>query len=116
MSAPAIDHYASVRDFLVAADLRPEFAARVVARIEAQDAELGQSYLSSSLSMLVSECAAETEDLAAWSALLASRLKHESDGSFGDRRARALLTAATQRAGEADTMLCELRRLLERER
>jgi hypothetical protein len=42
---------------------------------------------------------------------------HQSADSghvFADRRARALLTAATQRAGEADILLCELRRLLER--
>ena len=111
-----VDPYAGARGFLSEADVRPEFASRALARIEAQHDELGTSYLWASLSMLVSECAQEAEDLAAWSALLAARIEHAADSpaSFGDRRARALLTAATQRAGAADTMLCELRRLVER--
>ena len=106
--------YAPVRGFLAEAGLRPEFASRALARIEGQHEELGTSFLWASLSMLVAECSQEAEDLAAWSALLATRLEHDSTGSSLDRRARALLTAATQRAGEADTLLCELRRLLER--
>lgn len=109
----AIEH-AAVRAFLADADIRPEFAARAFARIEAQDADLGSSYLWSSRSILVSECAQEAEDLAAWAALIAARLAHDSDGSFADRRARALLSSAVQHAGEADTMLRELQRLLER--
>jgi len=104
--------YAGVRAFLVAADVRPDFEARAMARIDGQHDELGDSYRHLPISDLVAECAQEAEDLAAWSALLASRL--EDDASSPVRRARALLTAATQRAGEADTMLCELRRLVER--
>ena len=110
------DPYDRVRAFLAEADVRPDFASRAFARIEAQHDELGTSYLWASLSMLVAECAQEAEDLAAWAALVAARLENAADSpaSFGDRRARALLTSATQRAGEADTMLCELRRLVER--
>jgi hypothetical protein len=106
--------YNGVRAFLAAADIRPEFSARVFARIEGQHDELGESYLWSSLSMLVNECAQEAEDIAAWSALIAARVEHDSDKSGDDSRARALLTAAAQRAGEADVLLCELRRLVER--
>jgi hypothetical protein len=106
--------YAGVRAFLAAADLRPEFAARALSRIEAQHDHLGDRYRRTSLTGLVVECSEEAEDLAAWGALVASRLAEQSDGSFGDRRARALLTVAAQRAGEAHLMLSELRRLLER--
>jgi hypothetical protein len=109
-----VDPYARVRAFLAATGVREEFAVRAFARIEGQREELGESYLWASLSVLISECAQEAEDLAAWSALFADRLEHETGGSFADRRAQALLTAATQRAGEADTLLCELRRLVER--
>ena len=112
MSAP--DAYTRVRAFLADAEVRPEFAARAMARIEAQTQELGTSFLWGSLSALVAECAQEAEDLAAWSALIATRIEHDGGEPFATRRARALLTAATQRAGEADTMLCELRRLIER--
>ena len=106
--------YAPVRGFLAEADLRPDFASRALARIEAQHDELGTSFLWASLSMLVSECAQEAEDLAAWAALIATRLEDAADSLSLDRRARALLTSATQRAGDADTMLGELRRLVER--
>jgi hypothetical protein len=106
--------YRAVSEFFAQADVRPEFAARAQARIQAHDDELGTSFLWSSLSMLVDECAAEAEDLGAWASLIAARLEHDATGSFADKRARALLTAATQRAAEADVLLCELRRLVER--
>lgn len=104
------DPYSRVRAFLADADLRPDFVARALARIEAENDELGTSFLWCSLGLLVRECSEEAEDIAAWSALLAARLEQDGD----DRRARALLTAATQRAGEADLLLGELRRMLER--
>ena len=110
------DPYAAVYAFLTAAELRPDYEARALARIHAEHDHRGVSFLHSSLLELVRECAEEAEDLAAWAALTAAHL-HEhatTEHTFADRRARALLTAATQRAGEADTLLCELRRLLER--
>lgn len=106
--------HAAAQKFLAEAGVRPEFAARSFARLEAQDDALGDSYKWSSLTMLVAECAQEAEDLAAWAACAAVRLEHMAGDPFADRRARALLTAATERAGEADTLLCELRRLIER--
>ncbi|MGI8803271.1 MAG: hypothetical protein ACR2KV_14090 [Solirubrobacteraceae bacterium] len=105
------DPYAAVRAFLADADVRPEFAARALARIEAQHADLGDGYLWAALDSLVTECAEETEDLAAWSAIIAARLEHS--GST-DGRARAFLIGATQRAAQADEMLSELRRLVVR--
>lgn len=108
------DPYATVRAFLSAAEVRPKFAARAMARIEAQHGELGDSFLWRSLTALVTEICEEAEDLAAWSALLAARIEHDGGDPFAARRARALLAAATQRAGEADTLLSELRRLIER--
>jgi hypothetical protein len=110
----ARDPYADVRVFLTDADVRAEFAAAALARIEGQHDELGDSFRWASLSMLVGECAEEAVDLASWSALIAARLEHDGTRTFADRRARALLTAATQRAAEADLLLCELRRLVER--
>lgn len=112
MNAP--DPHERVRAFLAEANLRPELAARAFGRIEAQDETLGDSYKWASLSMLVAECAAEAEDLCARGACAAVRLEHAASDPFADRRARALLIAAVQRAGEADTLLCELRRLIER--
>lgn len=102
-----------VRQFLADADLRPDFAQRALARIHAHDEAWGESYRWASLSMLVSECAQEAEDLAAWAGCAAARLQEDVNRSPLEARARALLTAATQRAGEADTLLCQLRRLLE---
>lgn len=106
--------YEAAREFLAGAGLRPEFGARAMGRIEDRHDDLGDSFRGASLTALVVECAEEAEDIAAWAALIAARLEYDSDGSFADRRARALLTAATQRAGEADTLLRELRRLIER--
>ena len=79
------DPYDRVRAFLAEAAVRPDFASRAFARIEAQHDELGTSYLWASLAMLVTECSQEAEDLAAWSALLATRLEHAADSpaSFG---------------------------------
>jgi phytoene dehydrogenase-like protein len=108
------DPYGPVRTFLADANVRPEFAARVLARIEDQHDELDESFLWAPLGSLVAESVEEAEDLAAWLALIATRLDYDASGSFADRRARALLTAATQHAGEADAMLLELRRLVER--
>jgi hypothetical protein len=110
----AADPYAAARGFLAGVDVRPEFADRAMARIENHHDDLGDSFRWSSLTALVVECAEEAEDMAAWAALIAARLEHDSAGTFADRRARALLAGATQRAGEADTLLCELRRLIER--
>ena len=110
----ARDPYAGVRRFLADADVRAAFAARALARIEGQHDELGDSFRWASLSGLIAECAEETADLCAWASLIAARLEQDSNGSFADRRARAMLTAACQRADEADTMLAELRRLVER--
>ena len=109
-----VDPYESVRAFLADADIRPDFSARALARIEAQDAELGSSFLWASLGWLVTECTEEAEDLAAWSALIAARIENDGGDPFAMKRARALLTAATQRAGESDVFLHELRRLVER--
>lgn len=111
---PATDPYALVRTFLGTAELRPEFAHKAQARIEGQHDELGDSFRWASLTGLIAECAEEAADLAAWASLIAVRLEQDSEGTFADRRARAMLTAACQRADEADTMLAELRRLVER--
>jgi hypothetical protein len=109
------DPYERARAFLAGADLRPEFAARALARIEGQHHELGDDlFRQAALGELVSECAREGEALVAWAADLAARLEEESGGSFAGRGARALLTGATQRQGEVDTLLCELRLLVER--
>jgi hypothetical protein len=108
------DPYDRVRAFLSDADVRPDFAARAFARIEAQDVELGGSFQWACLGDLLADCARHAVDVAAYSALLAARLEHDATGGSADTRARALLTAAAERAGEADTMLCELRRLMER--
>lgn len=110
----ARDPYERVRAFLTAADLRPEFAHKALARIEGQHDELGDSFRWASLTGLIAECCEETADTAAWASLIAARLEYDSDGSFADRRARAMLTAACKRADEADAMLSELRRLIER--
>jgi len=109
-----VDPYESVRAFLADADIRPDFSARALARIEAQDAELGSSFLWASLAGLLRELGEEGEDLAAWSALIAARIENDGGDPFAMKRARALLTAATQRAGASDILLHELRRLVER--
>jgi hypothetical protein len=108
--------YAEVRRFLTGANLRPDFAARVLARIHAEHDRRGTSFLHATLLELVRECSEEAEDLAAWAALTTAHLHQgaHKEHTFADRRARALLTAVTQRAGEADVLLCELRRVLER--
>lgn len=106
----ANDPYAGAQAFLAEADPRSEFVTRAGARIESQHDALGDSYRRVPLGDLVAECAQEAEDLAAWSALLASRL--EGDASSSARRARALLTAIAQRAAEADVLVGELHRLL----
>jgi hypothetical protein len=110
------DPYAAVREFLADAEIRPEFAARAMARIEAQTPELGTSFLWCVRGRLIAEAIEEAEDLAAWCALASARLDHDADLA-GDvdptgSRARALLSIATQRAGEADGALDELRRLV----
>jgi hypothetical protein len=110
----ASDPYERVRAFLADADVRPEFAARAFARIEAQDAELGTSFLWTSLGGLVRECVAEAEDLAAWAALIACRIEQDAADPFADRRARAALSAAVVRGDEAGILLDELRRMIER--
>lgn len=102
--------YTAARAFLADAGLRPDFARRALARIEAQHDELGSSYLFGSLAALLRELAEEAEDLAAWAALLVHRV--EADQRPGADRARALLAGIAQRAGEADALIGELRRLL----
>ncbi|MGI8730825.1 MAG: hypothetical protein ACR2LK_12700 [Solirubrobacteraceae bacterium] len=106
------DDYAPARAFLASplAALRPDFAGRALARIEAQHDELGESYLYGSLAALVRELAEEAEDLGAWAALLADRV--ERDDRPDADRARALLAGIAQRAGEADALIGELRRML----
>lgn len=110
------DPYVRVRAFLADAGVPASFAASAFARIEAQDGELGDSFLREPLADLVRELGEEAHDLAAWSALLAARLEHDAIGSHDRRRARALLTAITQRAGAADALIGELQRLLDRAR
>ncbi len=103
-----------VRTFLAGTDVRPEFAARALARIEGQAEELDRSYEWASLSALIRDAARQAEDVAGYAAILAARIEYDATDAFSARRATALLTAAIQRAGEADAMFGELRRLVER--
>jgi len=109
-----VDPYESVRTFLADADVRPGFAARALARIEAQHDELGDSYQWAALSGLLADARRQAADTAGYAAILAARTERDADGSTDDRRARALLTEAAQHAAEADLLLLELRRLIER--
>jgi len=112
------DPYAPVRAFLAGAEIRPDFGARAMARIEAQHDQLGSRFLWCVPMRLIVEATEEAEDLAAWCALARARLDDdEALAGVGDttgNRARALLNIATKRAGEADGALQELRRLVER--
>jgi len=110
------DSYAAVRKFLAAAEIRPDFSRRAMGRIEKQHDELGDSFKWCVRGRLISEAIEECEDLAAWSALSASRCEQDAEllGAASAHRVRALLTIATERADEADSALVELRRLLER--
>jgi hypothetical protein len=105
--------------FLADANLRPGFAARARARIKAADVELTTAPRPS-LGWLVSELYRHAEEIAAQSAIIAARFEIDAGrpvddrrvAHISDRRARALLTAATQRAGDADALLGELHRLV----
>lgn len=105
--------YERVRAFL-AEGLRPDFAARVFARVESKAADWDHSYEWASLSALIADGMRQAEDTGGYCAVIAARLEHDGGEPFAARRARALLTAAAQRASEADVMLAELRRLVER--
>ena len=106
--------YAAVLAFLAEAGVRPDFAAAVQTRVEAQTDTLDLSYQWCSISGLLADATRQAEDVAGYAAVLAARLERDADSSSTHRRARALLTAATQRAGEAHTLLSKLRRLVER--
>jgi hypothetical protein len=110
----ATDPYARVRAFLGDADIRPEFAARAFARIEAQSDELGSSYSWASLGALIGDARRQAVDVAGYSAVIAARVAQDAGDRFAERRAGALLASAAQRAAEADAMLGELGRLVER--
>ena len=110
------DAYAGARSFLVGSRVAPAFAARVIARIEAQDAVLATSFLSTPRAELLRELGEEAEDLAAWSALLAQRLDHDRLDVTTRHRAKAMLKTATQRACEADAIIAALSRLLGEDR
>jgi hypothetical protein len=107
-----LDPYARARAFLTEAAVPIDFATVVLARIEGQHDELGDSYRRASLGALVAECAEEAADLAAWAALLSCRFDEGAVEASTGRRARALLCAAAQSAAEADVMLAEVRRLI----
>ncbi|MGI8731409.1 MAG: hypothetical protein ACR2LK_15750 [Solirubrobacteraceae bacterium] len=111
-SSPRPGDYTAPRAFLDGphAALRPGFASRALGRIEAQHDELGSSYLYGSMPALVRELGEEAEDLAALAALIAHRV--EVDQRADADRARGLLAGVAQRAGEADALIAELRRLL----
>jgi len=106
------DAYAGARSFLVGSRVAPAFAARAIARIEAEDGELGLSFLATPMRALIRELREESEDAAAWAALLAQRLDHDGGDAATRRRARAMLVTATQRACEADAIIGALSRLL----
>ncbi len=111
--------YPAVAVFLDAACPQSDFAARAHVRVEEKTESWDHSYEWASLSALIQAAIHQAEDVAGYAAILAARIEYDSKtvtgcNGFADRRARALLTAATQRAAEADEMLCELRRLVER--
>ena len=112
---PSATHgaYAAPSESLADA-IRPDFAARALARIQAQHDALDHSFEWASLSGLIGAAMRQAEDVAGYSSLLAARIERDADGSTADRRGRALLTAAARCAAEADLMLLELRRLIER--
>ena len=106
LSAP----YAPVHAFLDEAGLRPDFATRALARIEAHHHELGDSYKWASLAGLVRELAEESADSAARASLIAARIEHDGGDA---QRARALLAAIAQHADAANVLVGELRQVLE---
>ena len=110
------DRYPEAHAFLAAAGVHPEFAERAHARIQAQTDELDHSYLWCSLPALVTKCQQQGEDVGALAALIADRLQQDAGRQFTTTRAVALLTCATQRAGEADALIGALRRLLDADR
>lgn len=105
--------YPAAALFLAGSGVRPAFAARALARIESQHEALGDAYKSAALASLVREVEEEVLDMAAWCALLATRTQQQDAATAVDVRRRALLAAITQRAGEADVLVAELRRLTE---
>ena len=85
----------------------PALAAAALARIEASEAQYGDSHLWASRRHLVQRLAEQTIDVGAYAALLAARPD--------TTQARELLAAIAQRAAEADALIDELRRVLDRE-
>lgn len=111
------DCYDYVRQIMLNREVVDEdFATRSISRIDAQGDELGASYLFASLPALVRKLREEAEDVAAFSALIAARLHYDSEHSPDENieRTTALLTAVVQRAGEADTLIAEIARFVER--
>lgn len=96
----------------------PDFAARAMERIKANEPELGDSYLWCVRTKLLTEAREEALDLAAWSALLATRL--EADALARDYRGRLLddvlegIAGVIRVAADADDRLAILQKVLDR--
>lgn len=109
---PRPSPYIGVEAFLRAH--APGLADRAWTRIQASEADYGDSYLWTARRHLVRELEEEVVDAAAWASLIAMRLERDPDlAGSGHKRATALLAAIATSSAKTDLLIAQLRPLVE---